>query len=66
MTEKQSIQKEHDDLIEVEKISTSVEFDSESKEFEGIPLIEFKIKKKSSPKIEVKNVELRKSTRGLF
>jgi hypothetical protein len=58
---------EHEDLEEKFQISADVEFDfSNEHNFEGLKPIEIKVKKKQEKKTQVENVELRKSTGGLF
>lgn len=57
---------EHQDLEERFQISASVEFSPIDEDFEGLKPIEIKVKKKQEKKTQVENVELRKSTGGLF
>ena len=59
-------QQEHDDLEERFQISAFVEFDFTPEKFEGLNPIKIEIKKKKQTKIEIQNVELRKSKGGLF
>ena len=57
---------EHQDLEEKFQISADVEFSFSDEKFEGLFPMDLKVKKKQKKKIEIENVELRKSTNGLF
>ena len=57
---------EHEDLEEKFQISASVEFTSNQNGFQGLMPLEIKIKKKKEKKTTIQNVELRKTTGGLF
>lgn len=57
---------EHQDLEEKFQISTGIEFSFIDKDFNGLSPMELKVKRKQKKKIEIENVELRKSTSGLF
>jgi len=58
---------EHVDLEDVFQISADIEFSFKENEFNGLNPIEIvPVKKKIEKQIEIKNVELRKSTGGLF
>ncbi len=57
---------EHRDLEEVFQISAEVEFSFTDEEFKGLSPMELKVKKNQKKNIEIENVELRKSTSGLF
>ena len=58
---------EHVDLEEKFQISADIEFSFAENDYEGLEPIEIKaVKKKQEKKTDIQNVELRKSTGGLF
>jgi hypothetical protein len=57
---------EHQDLEERFQISADVEFSFSSQEFETLQPMNIEVKKKKETKQKIENVELRKSTGGLF
>lgn len=57
---------EHQDLEERFQISADVEFSFSGQEFETLQPMSIEVKKKKETKQKIENVELRKSTGGLF